>query len=91
MKQNLLLWIGVAGIVLGAVISYSSKDAAEASAFRKNMDGAAMGYMWDFQPDYTGMWVGIIIAALGVIAILLHVYATTKNPRDSSEGAARGR
>jgi hypothetical protein len=37
-----------------------------------------MGYQWEYTPDYTGMWVAIIIAALGAVAILMHVYGSSQ-------------
>jgi hypothetical protein len=73
-----LLWIGLAALIVGSISAFSLKNAAESDAFESQLVGAQMGYQWEYTPDYTGMWVAIIIAALGAVAILMHVYGSSQ-------------
>ena len=76
--KKYLLWVGIAAIVIGAWMAIGLKKAAESKAFEDAFAGAQMGYRWDIEPNYTGMWIGIIIAILGAAAILLHIYGRSR-------------
>jgi flagellar biosynthesis protein FliR len=76
--KNTLLWIGLAALAMGSVMAIILKRAADTAAFETQLIGAQMGYVWDDAPNYTGMWVSIIVAALGAIAILMHLYGASR-------------
>jgi hypothetical protein len=73
------LWIGLGALIIGSISAFSLRNAAESDAFEAKLVGAQMGYHWEYTPDYTGMWVAIIIAALGAVAILMHLYGSSKS------------
>jgi len=79
-KKN-LLWIGMGAMALGIVLALFLRKSAEDAATRVQFEGAAMGYQWDYEPDYTGMWVGVIIAALGAIAVIAHLSNSRANQK----------
>lgn len=64
-------------IALGVVGAFFAYRGAESAATTGEFSAALSGQLVDVAPDLTFMWVFIVVAALGVVALIVRA-ATTR-------------
>lgn len=72
-SRSLLLYGGLLLLVVGAGIAFVAHSIATRDANVAEFAAAYGGRMIDVYPDYTGMWIGIVITAVGAVALLVFV------------------
>lgn len=76
--SRILPVLGGIGLGVGVIGAYVAKEAADSHARVEQFSASFDNRLIDFAPDYTLMWVAIVVAALGVIALIAH-FATRGN------------
>lgn len=89
-KSMGLLITGIALLGIGVVGAFIVKDAAERKARVEELVATFSNELISVSPDYTAMWVFVVIAALGAVALIVRAATNQAAPvkSEDSTGAA---